>query len=757
MKKTILFLVLIVGTYGGFAQYSFSGKITDKEKNPLTGVQILLSINDSLFAAGLSDEKGRFMIRELPEGTYWLQIVYPGFTPFEEKCMIQRSIHTDFVLLEERNIRLNDVVITAKKSDLVKRTATGEIFYLSEKARNSGDPYRALREIPRLAVNEAMQSVGMRDGGKMQVLINGKMMHSGITPINPKDIESVEVIDVVSARYVQQGIKHILNIKLKKKREPYLFFQTATRHDIPLRNSMGVVYFEIGNPKYSLYGRWAGNMIHKDDSRSDMWQRNTEYLKQSTGKTRNNSREFLGELLFKWSLTDKDFFAAHIYGRQNDKKIRSWGDGSSKTDSLRLFDYVSLHKNNAYILTSSLYYLHDFSPNQRFEVTLAYNKNRDKNNGERNETYSGKLHDFLYRYDSERSSANLNLDYSIDWKDANSLNIGMSTRYINDHIDKVSDKVPVFLHKAWNSYLYASFSSKVGNLLYMASAGLEDIHLKAGDVSNGYIKPRAALSITYRFSNDYSIRMGYTLTNQAPLVGHLNPYNTSTDPLVITKGNPELLPEQKHQFKLSQTFNKKGFYVTPSISYDISTDIIEPFGYSANGIFVHTYRNSGRFSTLSAGGTIQYHLKENRGSVYIGAYHLTDYFSGMPSKSSVSLSAGLWYSYKKWYFGGDIDYRSYEYTPLSRIRQLTPAYSQIQVNYNFTKDFYIAVALPYFIGKLSTETTTQADTYAAYHRQEMTSMSGRPWILLRYTFRKNNKSKIKLNNVVKSKEEGISL
>ena len=56
--------------------------------------------------------------------------------------------------------------------------------------------------------------------------------------------------------------------------------------------------------------------------------------------------------------------------------------------------------------------------------------------------------------------------------------------------------------------------------------------------------------------------------------------------------------------------------------------------------------------------------------------------------------------------GGDISYRNYTYTSFSRTRQLTPEYSQVQVNYNFTKDFYIALALPYFIGRKVRPTTT---------------------------------------------------
>ncbi len=757
MKQTILFLLFMLAGQFTKAQYSFSGTIMDKEKKPLPGVQVMLSANDSLFAAALTNEKGRFVMDELPRGEYSLQISYPGFTSLEEKRIIQRNIQTVFILMEERNIQLDDFTVTADRREIVKRTATGELFYLSDKAKNSGDPYRALREIPRLIVNEALQSVKMEDGSFPLVLIDGKAVNSGITPIDPKEIESVEVIDVVGARYLRTGAKNILNLKLKKKRAPYQFFQTATRHDIPLRNSFGVVYFEVGNSKYSLYGRGAGDITYNDDGESETRQKDTGYFKQSAGKLRDNDREALGELLFKWSITDKDYLAAHIYGKWNNKKSETAGNGRYETAKTQDFHYTSLNRNEASILTSSLYYRHDFSENKMLETTLAYNKNGDNNTGERHEAYPDRMYNNLYEYKNNRSSASLNVDYSWEWNNVNSLNIGSATDFVNDRIDKVSENVPVFHHRAWNEYLYASFGSKAGNLLYMASAGLEGIWLKAGDASNRYIKPRASLSGTYNFNKHHSTRINYTLTNQSPNVGQLNPYNTSTDSLVITRGNPGLLPEQTHRLEASHTFNKKGFYITPSASYTVSTDIIQPSGYSENGIFVNTYRNTGHLKTLSMGGSVNYRLKNGLGNIYMGAMHNTDYFSGLSPKESVSLYGGIWIYYKKWIFGGDVTWRNYEYTPISRIRQLTPSYSQFQVNYNFTKDFYVAVALPYFIGKLSTETTTQSGTYNSYLLKRMTDMSAHPWVLLRYTFRRNSKEKIKLDNVVKSKEEGISL
>lgn len=336
----------------------------------------------------------------------------------------------------------------------------------------------------------------------------------------------------------------------------------------------------------------------------------------------------------------------------------------------------------------------------------------------------------------------------------NSLNIGSETDYVRDRIDQVSEGYPVFRHRQWKEYAYAVFGSKAGSLYYMLSAGVEGIWLNAGE-SNRYFKPRAAVSGTYRFNANNSARVSYTLTNQAPSVGQLNPYNTSTDSLVVSKGNPELLPMQIHRMSAAYTFNKSGLYITPSFSYAIYTDIIEPYGYSEQGVYISTYTNRGRSKTLRAGGSVNYRLKE-WGSVYVSAYHCVDYFEEQQSKKSFSVGAGFTGTLGKWSFVLDVSNRDYTYTAVSRTKQVVPLL-HTQVVYNFTKDFYISVAVPYTLGTWSTETEVYGDTYRSYSNQRMTSLSGRPWVLLRYTIRKNDKRKIKLDNVVRSKEEGISL
>lgn len=757
MKKILTsLLMLFMSIQYSFAQYHFSGVITNDKKEKMDAVQVILTECDTLKAMTLSDDKGYFNIEGLRSGEYMMHISFLGYTPVDEKLYIRgRDVKLNFILLQEMTGSISEVEITANRNDKVERTATGQVFYLSEQAKNSGNPYRALKEIPKLVSDEANQSITMANGNSVLILINGNKVNSGVNPIDPKDIESVEVIDAVSSRYLKDGIKNIVNIKLKKKAAPYQYFEVMNRHDVPIRLGMGAVYFEVGNPQCALYGRASGRYLHDDDSEMENLQQNDGYRKDVTGISRDNMYNGEGELQFRWMCTDKDYLVAYIFGRTRQIKGKTWGDGTLQTDRSQVFNYNTQNKDQSYILTGSLFHKHTFAPDNTLETSFYYNKNHNENNGTREETYLDWLYNNYYEFSNDRASYELDMDYSYVWNKVNSLNIGSITNFVNDRIHQISNNYPPFLHKEWNEYLYAGFSSRIKKFNYMVSAGIEGIWLKADKASNHYFRPRASVSGTYNFNDHHSVQMGYQLTNTAPDVRTLNPYNTSTDSLVISRGNPYLLPTQNHRFQAFYTFDKKGFYISPYLSYQINTDLIEPYGYTEKGIYVSSYKNSNIFKRLSVGGDISYRMKWGR--ISYGAYYNVDYFSGQSAKESFNTYFRILAYYKKWSFNASANYTNYVYSAVSCTQQYAPNYSIVQLTYNFTPLFYISVALENCMGMVRSATTTDDAGYHSYAFKRMKDQSFCPWILIRYTFRKNGGRKIKENKLMKSTEQGISL
>ena len=140
-----VFVLSVIGFQNLFAQNTFSGRVTDEKQEALVGAQIILLKNDSIYAADLSDEKGRFKISNIVSDTYHLRVYYVGYTPVEEDRQFNGNSKVEFSLMKEMVGTMDEVEVVAKRSDVVRRTATGQIFYPSEKGKNSGDPFWYLK------------------------------------------------------------------------------------------------------------------------------------------------------------------------------------------------------------------------------------------------------------------------------------------------------------------------------------------------------------------------------------------------------------------------------------------------------------------------------------------------------------------------------------------------------------------------------------------------------------------------------------
>ena len=87
--RTIAFWLLFIsqGLFTLSAQsYTFSGIITNEKRKMMDGVQVILSVEDSLSAMALTDEKGHFRIDGLKEGAYELRLFFLGYNAQEQYC-----------------------------------------------------------------------------------------------------------------------------------------------------------------------------------------------------------------------------------------------------------------------------------------------------------------------------------------------------------------------------------------------------------------------------------------------------------------------------------------------------------------------------------------------------------------------------------------------------------------------------------------------------------------------------------------------
>lgn len=724
---------------------------------------IALVCGDSICYETKPELDGGFFIGGVTNGDYTVEVDGLGYETFRQEISVDENMMLIIVLQPLSSINLGEVIVSADRSDMVKRTHDGQIFYLSDDAKNKRNPFMALQEIPLLISNPNTSQIQTIDGVTPLILIDGNRVNSGIAPIDPQEIESVEVITNPSARYLKYGYKSVVNIKLKRKQSPYQWFELATRHDIPLNYGFGVGYFEVGDPKYSLYGRAVYNYRYHDDYDMEMSRTDTGYVQQFSQCQRFDGWNWVGELLFKANPTRSNYFAAHLFGTTETKKnsLNGSGDMTIVEQDALPYDFNGNARNESAIITGSAYYKHSFENNSEIEARVAYNFNKNDYADKRIDEYESEqpsVYSYEQQFHNKRQSGLLQIDYSNSYSDYGIVTAGAHTSLRYDRVTHASQPYSRFKHREISQYVYAGWVNKFWNKVwFVATAGIDGIWLKADESSNQYFRPRVSLGLTWIIDSHHSVGLDYQLTNTAPEVGQLNPYNTSTDIMTENVGNPYLLPQSMHYLPLTYTYNIEGLYIRPIAYYKRINDMISRTGYTnANGVFVSTYENLGHFSQVLAALDVSYRL--NHGRVYAKCGWYANYYTGQPRHNMFFVQGGFNYTLDKFSFYGKFGYqdRSID-SDISWTRYYKPLLAELQVNYNITPDFYIGACLQHFTGKYHSKTTIETGSYIQIEDIYHVDRNLRPWVILRYTFRRNESRKIKLDNVLESKEQGISI
>ena len=239
-----------------------TGSISDSQGNPIADASVFVSVNDSIIGVVYSTANGSAVFDYEGQEAIDIDVEAAGHEPGHTALEPEATTFSIQLIPSSSSVQLDELEVFADRSGVVKRLANGNRFFLSPRAKDMNDPFMALREIPTLESDPFNATLKTLSGKSPLILINGVELNSGIKPILPKDIEYVEVIDAVPARYLARGVTAIVNIKLRENRPPYLWTELATRHEIPLREGFGAWYFEVGNEKYSLYGRTSASYTH---------------------------------------------------------------------------------------------------------------------------------------------------------------------------------------------------------------------------------------------------------------------------------------------------------------------------------------------------------------------------------------------------------------------------------------------------------------------------------------------------------------
>ena len=230
MRKTILtILCFLTITAFSYAQMSsVKGTVSDtaeQKKLPNTVVSLLRKSDSVLIKFTRTNQKGEFLISNVPAGSYVILISYPKYADFEDEVTLKPAETTvlDKIAMMQKAILLKEVIVHSVGAIRIKGDTT-EFVADSFKVKEGATVEDLLKKLPGLSVDSKGQITAQ--GKKVdKVLVDGEEFFGDDPTIATQNIaaKQVDKVQVFDTKTEQDQIKGIgangdsktINIKLK--------------------------------------------------------------------------------------------------------------------------------------------------------------------------------------------------------------------------------------------------------------------------------------------------------------------------------------------------------------------------------------------------------------------------------------------------------------------------------------------------------------------------------------------------------------
>ena len=747
MKQNLFFILCLLCSIGSLhAQFSVSGNIKGKDNAPLQGCTVLFMQADSLIGGSTTDKKGDFLLKEMPQGNYVCHISMIGFKKIEHPFSLSANMRLPQFLMEEGATQLSEVTVTGDKRNDVRSGAGSATFFLSERAKKVTNAYEALVEIPKLIVNPIDRKISLNTGGTPLILINGINRPNYFDALDPELIESVEVIDTPSARYLgDESVSCILNIHLKRAHTPpYFNGSIDVQPAITSKHGISFANLDLGNSTSSLYLN-AQYFYYKDD-KSDLTSnvQSGNILQKYSGKQLYNANSYYATLGGDRIFSDKNYaaFAVTYVGNPSDIKLEKEGSIEYLSDK-KISDATTYQQtdNKYHTATGYLYYKHTFSKQQSLEATGNYAYSTSGSTGEQKERNDFFQYNRLIDFSNNRHFGKLNLDYSNLINGKYNLNAGSNTSYSATNIDDLKDLFPLYTYKRWQEYVYVGFdnNNSGAKFNYVLSLGADMLFSDADRVKNHYIDLLPAVALAYKFNKKHTLGLSYNRARFSPTADQLNPRNTSTDSLFIQQGNPFLTPSIQDNVRLSYKLTYKKLYLEPFVYYAYSSDLISTVGTGIDNIYTNTYKNFLCANVLQIGTAIRYNFpfgNINFTASYKKKYQKDMAFSGDSWAANIS---GYFY-YKKFSLMLNAGYETASYGFTQKTENAP--FSNAIFAWSLPKGWQVKLASQYYLcSNMSNKFWVRDNNYSSYSSHLMTDRAPMFKIGISYYFKNKVQNK----------------
>ncbi|MDR1056553.1 MAG: outer membrane beta-barrel protein [Prevotellaceae bacterium] len=718
-----------------------NGRLLSTQQEAIAYSTVLLLKNDSINYATISNESGNFALPNVNYGEYTLHISCLGYNTRIDTINVNANTNIGVIVLSNTIDILDEVVVTDNSNEYANRASFIISQYAKENAVNS---YDALKEVPMLIVDPLQKTINMAGGVNTLILINGvKRDRLTLSAIDPKKIQRVEVVVNPSSRYLIDGVTGVVNIIVKAPNEPGYYGNISTQQNYAFKYGNTWIGLRYAKEKWALYASGQNFYFREHDYREKneryTYQNADTILIKQDGNGKYNKMMNYGQIGFDIFPTNNSFFTASatFIDDRSENKLLQTGEITKNNSKENTYSIYSKSKSPYYSHTYNAYYetkLNDKGTKIAFDG--SYNRHKYDNEliYEENDGNS--------KYESNRTLTNKK--QSVDFETVFTLptklidiEAGFRTYWQHTKFMELSQKVE---WEEWRNYLHVNGNGKLGkSFFYQMGIGVANVSSDVSGYKHNYWEFLPSISVKYKISNSNSVSVEYNKGRNSLSILYLNPYNTASDTLTISRGNPYLTPYYNNKFTLRYTYSKGNLYFSPYLQYTYCDDYIGQLSFlNSDNIYITTYDNINSYSHISLGLNLRLQLKK-WGMINGGIYSQKNYL-----KNRYYDGWGIGYN-----FNASANYKNFRLsvfwyqTPISystNTKSVIASESNITLAWSGIKNLSLSIGARWLAGYTSKTYSKGANYYNYYYQKQ----EDRNWMILlgiEYSFKSEKQAK----------------
>lgn len=618
-KLLLMLFSVLISCCDGIAQTvsHISGTVVEYKGDaalPVPSATVSLWRADSTLVNNTaSDLKGKFQLKDVAEGDYFLKVSCIGYTPaYVALKGLKDKLDMGIVELVPEATALDEVAVEA--NSIVRKIDRMVVYPSADAVRHSYDPYDLIANlmIPRLHVNQFNKALET-DGGSVQIRINGvKATQAEYLAIPAEDIKRIEVVDNPGMRYGDTGVGMVVDLIVKR------------------REIGGTVYAKIMSCPYQLYldPTFSLKLNHKKSQWGVYYSSTFRDAKKSYSDT--DESFYLGDRVIHrikeglyapyrnawhnidltYNLYDVDNYTLNVAFRNSLYNV-PYGDSRSRMYDAGNPDYIISHTqsdSHSYTPSLDIYFQKKMKNGQDVQVNVVgtlINSDSHRLYREYREDGGEDISNILTDVDTDKKSI---WGEAIYGKSFDKVKLDGGIRHNYAYTDNVytGDSPARSSMYQMNSSVFVDLIGSVKGVNYMVSLGGTRSYFKEGNVKHTYYTFTPVLRLNGTPHKNGWMQYRFSIEPNIPSLSSLTDVEQWVDTIQIQRGNPNLRTYRSYKQKIEYTYSHKYFVWYTNMRYEYyDKPIMEEFLVENNKL-VRTERNQrnlqdfGFYSTLSS-------------------------------------------------------------------------------------------------------------------------------------------------------------